>query len=258
MKIEGFFHELSVLSKAVAFSNLSSASRHVGLSQPQLSRIVKKIEGELGIQLLDREARRKSAWTRAALELADRFSRGTRELGRQIDAVSSQAMPREIRVATLEGLSALAVRLGRRLLDTGKFERVDLDVHDIGDLEEHFLRGHYDVIFSFREPGNRKFRFVEELGYQTLKPVETSKDVFVGSPFEARHARKIKARGKLVISNSLLIRREWLQQWGGHGLLPAEVHPKKCESSHDEVVLMVGAEELPKSLWDVLVNNSMR
>ena len=36
--------ELSVLNRSVAYNNLSGASQHVGLSQPQLSRIVAKLE----------------------------------------------------------------------------------------------------------------------------------------------------------------------------------------------------------------------
>lgn len=261
MKLESLFWDLSVLSRAVVFSNLSSASRHIGLSQPQLSRIIKKIEDDLGVQLLDREAKRKSAWTRTALELAEQFSRGTRDLTRKIETTVKQVHLTEIRIATLEGLSSLAVGLAHRLLESDSFQRVDVDVHDIGDLEDHFLRGHYEVIFSFREPGNRKFRYIENLGFQQMEFVETSKRVFVGSHFEAR-SFEIKTKKpkhqKFVISNSLLVRREWLEKWGGHGNLPSKMHPKRQECEREKLVMMVGMDDLPKSLWDIILSNSRR
>ena len=50
--------DLAILSRATHYPNLSIASTHVGLSQPQLSRIVAKLEEQYGVQLLDREARR--------------------------------------------------------------------------------------------------------------------------------------------------------------------------------------------------------
>ena len=101
MKLENSYWDLVVLSRAVAYSNLSTASRHIGLSQPQLSRVVKRLEEEIGCQLLDREAKRKSAWTNTALELAEEFSRGSKELARKIEAASHTAQQTEIRIATL-------------------------------------------------------------------------------------------------------------------------------------------------------------
>ncbi|MHA0112066.1 LysR family transcriptional regulator, partial [Klebsiella pneumoniae] len=67
--------DLSVLTRATQYANLSIAADHVGISQPQLSRIVAKLEDQLGLILLDRESRRKSAWTPAAHRLADIYSR---------------------------------------------------------------------------------------------------------------------------------------------------------------------------------------
>jgi DNA-binding Lrp family transcriptional regulator len=258
LKLESVFWDLSVLSKAVAFSNLSTASRHIGLSQPQLSRIIKKLEEEIGCQLLDREAKRKSAWTKTAMELADEFARGSKELTRKIEGASHTTKQTEIRIATLEGMANIAIELSHNLFETDSFERVEIDIHDIGDLEEHFLRGHYDVIFSFREPGNRKFRFVETVGYQRFQNVESSKEVFVGSHFEARNfdSKKSKTKRKYVISNSLFVRREWLENWGGYGNLPADTRSSKQEG--DQVVLMVGAEDLPKQLWESVVAQSKR
>jgi len=68
--MEHFNWELSVLSRAVAYQNLSGASQHVGLSQPQLSRIIQKLEAQWSVVLLDRSAKRKACWTPAAYKLA--------------------------------------------------------------------------------------------------------------------------------------------------------------------------------------------
>src|SRR4051794_20367369 len=95
--------ELSVLSRAVAFDNLSSAAGPVGLSQPQLSRIVSRIEQELGVVLLDRGAKRKSGWTPVAHRLAELFSKSTRHFQEQVQRMLQAAEPTEIRVAALEG-----------------------------------------------------------------------------------------------------------------------------------------------------------
>jgi LysR family transcriptional regulator, transcriptional activator for aaeXAB operon len=258
VKLETVYWDLFVLSRAVAFSNLSTASRHIGISQPQLSRIIKKLEEEIGCQLLDREAKRKSAWTRAAMDLSDEFARGSKELTRKIESASQTTKQTEIRIATLEGMVKLAIQLSHELFATDSFERVEIDVHDIGDLEEHFLRGHYDIIFSFREPGNRKFKYCETVGHQRFQRVESSKDVFVGSHFEARNlqSKKSKTKRKLVISNSVFVRREWLENWGGHGNLPGDTHSSKQDG--DQIVLMIGTEDLPKALWEGILKSSKR
>lgn len=69
--MQQLYYELGVLAKAVNFKNLSAAALHVGLSQPQLSRIIAKIEEELKIVLLDRSAKRKSGWTNLRSVLHD-------------------------------------------------------------------------------------------------------------------------------------------------------------------------------------------
>ena len=81
-------YELSVLSKAVMHRNLSLAAVHVGLSQPQLSRLIQKLEGELRVVLLDRASRRKSGWTPVAHELVLAFQRG---LSRAVSMISNAA-----------------------------------------------------------------------------------------------------------------------------------------------------------------------
>ena len=94
--------ELSVLSRAVAYSNLSGAAMHVGLSQPQLSRIVAKLEKEFGVMLLDRAARRKSGWTPSAFRLAEVYGTSVRKLEVDIQQAVQDSEPNHLTVGTLE------------------------------------------------------------------------------------------------------------------------------------------------------------
>src|SRR6476620_7479680 len=96
--------QLSVLSKAIHYKNLSGAAAHVGLSQPQLSRIVSRLEGELGVVLLDRAARRKSGWTPIAYKIADTYFRTSRKLTQSLLQLKSDDQVNQLSIGTLEGL----------------------------------------------------------------------------------------------------------------------------------------------------------
>ena len=86
--MQHIYYELSVLGKAIHFKNLSAAALHVGLSQPQLSRIIAKIEDELKIILLDRSAKRKSGWTPVAFQLSLMFEKSSRHLDAELANLS--------------------------------------------------------------------------------------------------------------------------------------------------------------------------
>src|SRR6516225_5940421 len=109
MPMTSLNYALSLLARSVAFRNLSSASLHVGLSQPQLSRLIGKLERELGLELLDRRVKRKSAWTPQALQLAEIFQENQRRLDHSIRELSSSQRVHHIHVGTLEGLADTAV-----------------------------------------------------------------------------------------------------------------------------------------------------
>ena len=102
--IDNLHWELTVLSKAIAYKNLSGAASPIGLSQPQLSRIVAKIEAELEIVLLDRSARRKSGWTPIAFKLAETYTKFSRSLDSAIHGVTAEREPKYLKAGTLEGL----------------------------------------------------------------------------------------------------------------------------------------------------------
>ena len=100
--------ELSILCKAVAFENLSLAASNIHLSQPQLSRIVKRIEEELSLTLLDRKSKRNSSWTLVARRLAALVEKHNRILKQDLQGLSAHSQVTRLNVATLEGLTPLA------------------------------------------------------------------------------------------------------------------------------------------------------
>ena len=103
-------HEWNTLCKCVAFANLTSASQHVGISQPQLSRILKKLEDQLGIELLDRHSPRASCWTPAARTLVNLLQRSNLFLTSEVQRELGLAKEVTLRVACLEGLAEFVAR----------------------------------------------------------------------------------------------------------------------------------------------------
>jgi hypothetical protein len=241
--------DLSILSRAVAYANLSSASAHVGLSQPQLSRIVAKLESELDVVLLDRETRRKSSWTPTAYRLAEIYARAFHNFRAEVASLTQGLDPDHFRVGTLEGLIPQALAFCHALLSSTKVMVVELDVLDQNFLEEKFTKNEVDVIFSMREPGRKKFRYVKVLGYQTIEPVEKG-EPRVYSMFEyASTLQKGKPKAKTFVSNSLRVRQEWFEQFGGSGSLPSDMRAKKTGKKTEVPVLVIAHDALPPRVW---------
>lgn len=243
------FYELGVLAKSVHFKNLSAAAQHVGLSQPQLSRIIAKIETELKLVLLDRSAKRKSGWTASAFHLAQIFEKSARRLELELFSVSKDQMISEVRLGTLEGLAPTAMKLAKMGFDAIGVEKIFLDIYDLSELEAQFLNGNLDLILSSKRPGRQKFHHCLELGFQTLDKIQTHKDYAVLSTFEHGQAvRKTKENFKhTLISNSLLVRKEWFKSPGGTGFLPSEARAGKAKEA--EPVWLLGSELLNPQLW---------
>src|SRR5215207_3210183 len=161
--------QLSVLSKAIHYKNLSGAAAHVGLSQPQLSRIISRLEGELGVVLLDRAARRKSGWTPVAFKVADTYFRSSRKLTQALQQLTTDDHITHLSIGVLEGLIPLASEFCRQLFENPKIQLIDLNVYDLSELEEKFEKDELDLIFSCREPGKHKRKHVRTLGYQLIE-----------------------------------------------------------------------------------------
>src|SRR5690349_235854 len=97
-----WYRQLAVISRAVHFQNLTAASQHVGLSQPQLSRLVGQLEEGLGVVLLDRGVRRKTNWTPLAHRLAEVFDRAELGLEKGLRELLDDSISRELKAACLE------------------------------------------------------------------------------------------------------------------------------------------------------------
>lgn len=248
--MQQLYYELSVLAKAVHFKNLSAASLHVGLSQPQLSRIIAKIEDELKIVLLDRSAKRKSGWTAVAFQLSEIFEKSIRRLELEMHSVSKNQMVAELHIGTLEGLSDFALKAVRLCFEEVGVKKITLDIFDLNELEANFLSGNLDFIFTSKQPGRQKFKYLLELGFQKLEEINSNKNFTVLSSFEYGRSNKKELEDfpHVLVSNSLAIRRSWFEKVGGTGHLPTEA--KKGRQKDAEPVLMIGSELLSPGLWE--------
>ncbi|MEQ1875590.1 MAG: LysR family transcriptional regulator [Bdellovibrionia bacterium] len=248
--IQDLAWELSVLSRSVAYNNLSGASAQVGISQPQLSRIVSKLEESLGIVLLDRTVRRRSAWTPAASRLAELYSKAARNLQQDMQKMTEGVHLREVRVGTLEGLSSVAMAFANHLFTSCETEVVDLDIYDLSALEEGFMKENLDFIFTIREIGRKKPTFIRTLGAQRVIKVDKGLPYTVVSPYEFSARLKQKVKGKVLISNSLEIRKTWLDTHGGRGWLPSTIQKGEIVEKDRNEVFLLGSEQLTSGFWD--------
>lgn len=260
---------LSVLGKAVHHKNLSAAANHIGLSQPQLSRLIAKLENELGVVLLDRAARRKSGWTPVAYRVADVYSRNSRKLSAALQEVQSEDLIQHLSFGTLEGLVPLAIEFCQSLFSGTRIPVIELNVYDLSELEEHFEKDELDLILSCREPGRTKLRHVRAMGWQDVVAVDgtdplDNMDLRVMSPFE--HANLIQsgkrgavkrekdetAHSKLLVSNSLAIRKLYIDGFGARGKIPSPVLAERPGTATEKPVYLIGSELIAPGLWERL------
>ncbi len=252
--LQNLTYELSMLAKAVQHKNLSAAAVHVGLSQPQLSRLIAKIESELNILLLDRSARRKSGWTQIAHELSLVFTKGIGRLQADILSVAHDRVTTELRIGTLEGLSAIASQFVQLCFDQLRMRTVFVDVLDFKELDSEFLSGNLDLIFTVRSPSKQKFSHQLEVGYQQMEKISTNKDIHVYSSFEFSGLEKknYDEAKNVLISNSLAFRNNWLHTIGGTGVLPIDA--KKGRGKGFYSVYLLGSDLISPQLWDKIGN----
>lgn len=242
--------ELSILSRAVQYENLSAASTHVGLSQPQLSRIIAKLEKEYGLMLLDRKSKRHTSWSANARRIADLYLKTSRVFEDEIRALETETKPREIRIAFLEGLMPLAARMIEHLYRFEGIQLIEANVYDIGLLEERFARGAVDLVLTFREPGRKKYQYVKTLGYQTIDPIKGSSDLQVMSPFEYGQllTKGSRTSNPVFVSNSLSLRQQISEGMKASALMPSTVR-KNRHSSKDIVVIAIANDSLSETVW---------
>lgn len=252
--MQQLYYELSVLAKAIHFKNLSAAAIHVGLSQPQLSRIIARIEEEFKVVLLDRSAKRKSSWTPIAFEMAEIFDRSIRRLGSELQGLSQNNAVAEIHIGTLEGLANFAIETSQVCFEEVGIRKISLDIYDLNELDSNFLAGNLDMIFTSKIPGRQKFRYLLEIGSQALDKISSNKKFGVYSTFEFGRSQKKELEGfeHLFVSNSLAVRKAWLENVGGVGYVPSET--RKGRLKDHEPVFLIGSELLSPILWEKLEN----
>lgn len=258
---------LSVLGKAIHHKNLSAAADHIGLSQPQLSRLIAKLEEELGVVLLDRAARRKSGWTPIAYKVADVYWRHSRRLTSSLQELQAEDVVQHLNVGALEGLVPIAVEMCRQLFRDSKMPVIELNVYDLSELEEHFEKDELDLILTCREPGRAKYKNLRQLGWQTMRTATgaAKKDVLrVMSPFEFSHLIQTGKRNaakrekdetldsKMLVSNSLALRKLFIEEHGGSGQVPSEVRSSRPGTNTEKPVYLLGSDLLPNALWEKL------
>ena len=255
--MENLSWQLDVLSRSVQFKNLTAASQHVGLSQPQLSRIMHQLEEAFSIALLDRKVKRQSVWTPQAHQLAHVYVQHRRRLENSILELQESGRPKEIHIGTLEGLASLAIQVAKILFDHSHLELIFLDVYDQNDLEAKFLSGDLDLILSSRTPGKSKLKHELACGYQSLDIIETNSQYNILSGFEfgrKKRNKKTNNRATTFVSNSLLVRQSWLSKFGGRGSMPSAVQASKKKGPHEVLaVLLIGSETLHREVWDCVV-----
>jgi DNA-binding transcriptional LysR family regulator len=240
--------ELSVLNRAVVYDNLTVAALHVGLSQPQLSRIVSKLEGHLKSPILDRSSRRKSGWTPFAQKIASLYAKSAQQIEIELQKASKN-VTRQFRIGTLEGLSTFSMAFGKSLLDAIPVQQVSLHIYDLDELEGEFLKENLDFIFTIREPSRKKLRYIKSLGYQETRFVSKDTHCQVVSPFEHSSQKKRSASAKTLISNSLAIRKQWLERFGGQGFIPGDLQKRQIKAPAKEIFL-IGSELLSTQDWE--------
>jgi LysR family transcriptional regulator, transcriptional activator for aaeXAB operon len=250
--IQDITYELSVLSKAVHHKNLSAAAVHVGLSQPQLSRLVTKIEQKLNIILLDRSARRKSGWTPIAQDLAITFEKGLSRLEAEITSIAQEIDIRELRVGSLEGLSIIASQFAKNCFQKLDFKLIYVDILDFKDLDAQFMSNNLDLIFTVKPPGKQKYNHILEVGSQQMERISTDKNTLVMSPFDlVSMTKKDLEDKKTLVSNSLSLREYWLKTIGGSGNLPVET--KTGRGKGQFTIYLLGNDLISPQLWDKIV-----
>ncbi len=249
--------ELSVLQRAVAYPNLSAASRHIGISQPQISRILQKLEETLELNLLDRRVKRQPLWTPEAHSLAEAYNFAIANLDKQIRGLGGSKTTEVLRLATLEGLARVGLEIAEHLLSEQLVHHVHLDVLDLRDLSQSFEAGDYSLIISSHRSSRRKNTLDRRLGYQTLqeRSGERPSSLILKSTTESLEitAQEMKRAPAMLISNSLHVRELAFQKMGGRGVFPSPLYKKsRASKAGESEVLLLVRELLAPGIMDFL------
>lgn len=242
---------LTVLSKAIHYKNITAASTSIGLSQPQISRLIQKLETQLEVRLIDKSSPRNSSWTPQARQLATLFDRSSKTLESAIEQLKEDSRPSIVKIASLEGLALQACKLAKELMESSSVKECYIDVFDQDEMEAKFISGEIDLMFSSRLPGKKKTLPHKIIGYQKLIKSQSEGPYRLFSPFEYSSLtakKKSGLKGSVIISNSLFIRDHWLNTIGGTGQLPGPLQKKETSSSLP--VLLIAQDFIHPEIWE--------
>ena len=241
--------ELTVLARAIRYPNLTVAAGNIGISQPQLSRIVARLEEELEMTLLKRPSKKQSSWSAQAFKLSELYMSKETEFFRDIKQLGRRKVQRNIKFACLEGLVPTCNATVSGLLDEFTFHSLRINVYDIHELEELFLAGSVDAIFTVRLPDVKGDIRHKVIGYQQVETQRKPSKWSVFSTYE--YDRLTPDTRGVLISNSLDVRRFWIEEKGFKGSLPSELLAKKPKSNAETVYVIAGTN-FPEVLWEKL------
>ena len=129
---------------------------------------------------------------------------------------------------------------------------VELDIYDLLEIEEKFLKGEFDLVFTLREPGKKKYSYVKLLGYQILEKLGERLDLKVMSQFEfgtLPHRDRALRSSKVFVSNSTGLRRNWIDKFGGSGKMPSDIQKRPGTSATTQRALLIGQDQLGPNFW---------
>lgn len=247
---------LTVLNRSIPYKNLTAASQHIGISQPQLSRLIKQLEENLDVTLLDRSSPRHTTWTPQARKLAEIFGKSEKALSFAIDEFKEESQQKEVSIGTLEGLSPLAKQFAHHLLEHTFVETIQLNVFDQNDIESRFLVGDLDLVFTSRSPNNKKFNYIHEIGYQFIEPKrdeDCPTKIYSTFEYNSLNSTQRKRKAKRLISNSLYIRKSYQQKYGGTILLPSTIHKGQVPEKALPVAV-IAQDFISQEIWNELVS----
>ena len=250
--MDDLYWPLSVLSRAIDYKNLTGASKHIGLSQPQLSRVVKQLEESLNLILLDSSSPRHSTWTPEARTLADVFKQSKQSLDQSINQIKTDTMPKEVHIGFLEGLLDESMKLVNNMLKDSHIEKVFVHSYDLNLLEARFISSDLDIVLTSRSPKVKKYSMQKLIGFQDFEELGNKK---VGpkilSAFEYQTQKRSEKNRKSVITNSLYFKNHYQKEFGGYSVSPGKVVQKPVSKNFAEV-LVIAQDYFNKELWTKL------
>jgi hypothetical protein len=96
---------------------------------------------------------------------------------------------------------------------------------------------------------------VRTLGYQVVDKVGRGSALRAFSPFEYAqhmHNKRIPPKGtRALLSNSLAVRKLWIEDQGATGFVPSDIRSKKVSDS-DVPVILIGSDVLNPGFWQKL------